>query len=254
MLADPVSDFDGEDSESDTPRSILFVASFDELASQNVQYDTVIWVSLSCLLILAWGVGILMLLYLPMRRYILQKDIASRKLYVTPHEIVYKVSRPSFIPFWGETKLEKHVPLHLVIDVIMEQGCLQAVFGIKTLRIESKARGRVASVDELQVHGVHNPGNLRRVIVSEASKAIQEGGRSWKRAVHNIENESASHVGSLVEGHRRWRMIGSPQDSSMDNRGVVHMEMMQKLEEVTKSVKKIELLLEKKTDAGHESD
>lgn len=33
-----------------------------------------------------------------------------------------KVSRPSFIPFWGKTIIEKHVPLSLVIDVIIEQG------------------------------------------------------------------------------------------------------------------------------------
>ncbi|KAM1053033.1 hypothetical protein ACFX13_000602 [Malus domestica] len=39
-----------------------------------------------------------------------------------PSEIVYKVSRPSFIPFWGITTIEKHVPLSLVIDIIIEQG------------------------------------------------------------------------------------------------------------------------------------
>ena len=33
-----------------------------------------------------------------------------------------KVSRPSFIPFWGEISIEKRVPLHLVIDIIIEQG------------------------------------------------------------------------------------------------------------------------------------
>lgn len=33
-----------------------------------------------------------------------------------------KVCRPSYIPFCGETKIEKHVPLFMVIDVIIEQG------------------------------------------------------------------------------------------------------------------------------------
>lgn len=93
LLADPVAEIDGDESsvDSDTPRQILYMASFEELAAMNVQYDMVIWVLISLLLILAWGIGILMLLYLPMRRYVLQKDIASRKLYVTPNEIVYKV-------------------------------------------------------------------------------------------------------------------------------------------------------------------
>lgn len=91
LLADPVSEFDGDELSDETPSQILYMASFEELAAKNVQYDTIIWILISLLLILAWGIGILMLLYLPMRRYVLQKDIASRKLYVTPHEIVYKV-------------------------------------------------------------------------------------------------------------------------------------------------------------------
>ncbi|KAL4285329.1 hypothetical protein GQ457_16G011140 [Hibiscus cannabinus] len=73
------------------------------------------------------GVGIIMLLYLPFRRYVLQKDISSRKLYVTPSEIVYEVSRPSFIPFWGPVTIEKHVPLSKVIDIIIEQGTCSAL-------------------------------------------------------------------------------------------------------------------------------
>lgn len=36
--------------------------------------------------------------------------------------VFVKVSRPSFIPFWGKTTNERHVPLSLVIDVIIEQG------------------------------------------------------------------------------------------------------------------------------------
>lgn len=36
--------------------------------------------------------------------------------------VFVKVSRPSFIRFWGKTTKETHVPLSLVIDVIIEQG------------------------------------------------------------------------------------------------------------------------------------
>lgn len=144
-----------DDEEAGASDQILYTASFKELAAENVQYETIIWVSISLLLVLAWGVGIIMLLYLPIKRYVLQKDISSRKLYVTPHAIVYKViylilllllthylgkvivlyhyfwmfycfffkvSRPSFIPFWGVVSIERHVPLSQVIDVIIEQG------------------------------------------------------------------------------------------------------------------------------------
>lgn len=71
---------------------ILYTATFQEMEENFVKYQTAQWVLYSLLLILAWGIGLFMLLYLPIRRYILRKDIRSRKLYLTPNAIVYKVS------------------------------------------------------------------------------------------------------------------------------------------------------------------
>ncbi|XP_059651456.1 uncharacterized protein LOC132299044 [Cornus florida] len=252
LLSDPMSDID-EDEEADTSGKILYTASFEELATKIVLYDTILWVSISLLLILAWGIGILMLLYLPYKRYVLQKDVSSRKLYVTANEVVYKVSRPSYIPFWGAVTIEKHVPLSLVIDIIIEQGCLQSVYGIHTCRVESIAHGKAAPVDELHLQGVYNPGLLRKVIVTEASKVMQDVGRSWKPTAHCGEGEIISHLGSLSEGSvvtrspsKSWKMIGSPGLTSMEHRGVLPGDLLlHKLEEVNKSVKKIELLIEK---------
>ncbi|KAK9273865.1 hypothetical protein L1049_018677 [Liquidambar formosana] len=249
LLTDPMTD---EDEEADTSGQILYTASFEELARNIVQYDTILWVSISLLLVLAWGVGIIMLLYLPIRRYVLQKDIFSRKLYVTPNEIVYKVSRPSFIPFWGVTTIEKHVPLSLVIDIIIEQGCLQSVYGIHTFRIESIAHGKAAPVDELQVQGVSNPGLLRKIIITEASKIIQDVGRSWK-PTHISEGETVARMSSLSEGlavlrspSKSYKMTGSPRYASVERRGILPGDLLlHKLEEVNKSVKKIEFLIEK---------
>lgn len=71
--------------------TVLYDASFEDLEDNYVKYQTAQWVLYSLLLILAWGIGLLMLLYLPVRRYILRKDFRSRKLYVTPDAVVYKV-------------------------------------------------------------------------------------------------------------------------------------------------------------------
>ena len=90
LLSDPVSELDG-DEDGDVCEQILYSASFEEFASSIIMYDTIIWVSISLLLVLAWGVGVIMLLYLPMRRYVLSRDLSSRELYVTPSEVVYKV-------------------------------------------------------------------------------------------------------------------------------------------------------------------
>ncbi|KAG8363337.1 hypothetical protein BUALT_Bualt19G0011900 [Buddleja alternifolia] len=199
LLSDPVSELD-VDEEADDSIQVLYTASFEELASKNVQYDTIIWFSISLLLVLAWGVGIFMLLYLPFRRYVLWKDIASRKLYVTSKEIVYKISRPSYIPFWGETRIEKHVPLSLIIDIIIEQGCLQSVYGLHTFRVESIAHGKASPVDELRVQGVSNPGILRKVVVAQASKAIQDASRSWNPNFQTPGVENISRMESLTLG------------------------------------------------------
>lgn len=248
LLSDPECELDDEAADSE---EILYSASFEELATNSIKYDAVIWLSISLLLVLAWGVGIIMLLYLPFKRYVLQKDIASRKLYVTPTEIIYKVSRPSYIPFWGITTIEKNVPLSMVIDIIVEQGCLQSVYGIHTFRVESIAHGKAAAVDELQVQGVSNPGLLRKVIITEASKIIQDVGRTLKAVT--AEGEVMGRMGSLTEGpavlrspSKNWKMTNSPRHTSVEHRGILPGELfLNKLEEVSKSVKKIELLIEK---------
>ncbi|PON92011.1 hypothetical protein TorRG33x02_120830 [Trema orientale] len=252
LLPYPESELDDDDT-ADSSEQLMYSASFEELAKSSIQYDTVIWLSISLLLVLAWGVGIIMLLYLPFKRYILRKDISSRKLYITTSEIVYKVSRPSFIPFLGITTIEKHIPLCLVIDIIIEQGADPSMYGIQTFRIESIAHGKAAPVDELQIQGVSDPDILRKVIITEASKTLLDVGKSWKPTAKAAEGENVSRVGSLSEGPavlrspvKSLKMTASPRYSPMDRRSIVPGELLlHKLEEVNKSVKKLEFLIEK---------
>eukprot|EP00262_Sarcandra_glabra_P007616 TRINITY_DN20502_c0_g1_i1.p1 TRINITY_DN20502_c0_g1~~TRINITY_DN20502_c0_g1_i1.p1 ORF type:complete len:283 (+),score=37.14 TRINITY_DN20502_c0_g1_i1:132-980(+) len=249
LLADPVSELDCE--EAEVSGKILYRASFEDLSRSHVQCDTVIWVLISLLLILAWGVGIIMLLYLPVRRFVIRKDISSRKLYVTPSEIVYKVAKPAFLPFLGVTEIQRRIPLPLVIDIIIEQGCLQSVYGIHTFRVESIAHGKAAPVDELQVQGVSNPGLLRKVIMTEAAKSIQVG-RSWKSMLYTGEGESTpAHVRSLTEvpsvsrpQASTWKVTASPRYPLPDAGGIIPSDIvLHKLEEVNLSVKRIESLV-----------
>lgn len=80
--------------------TVLYTASFGETEENFVEYQTSRWVLYSLLLILAWGIGFFMLLYVPVRRYILRQDIRSRKLYVTPNAVVYKVNCPFLFNFF----------------------------------------------------------------------------------------------------------------------------------------------------------
>ncbi|KAG9441075.1 hypothetical protein H6P81_016929 [Aristolochia fimbriata] len=248
-LADHISESDDEEAADST--KILYSASFNELCSCHVQYDTVIWVLISLLLVLAWGIGIIMLLCLPVRRYLLRKVILSRKLYVTPNEIVYKVTKPSFLPFMRLRKIEKLVPLHLVIDVIIEQGCLQSIYGIHTFRVESVARGKAAHVDELQVQGLSDPQLLKKVILAEASKIIQETGKIWKPTIYGNEGATPRKVVRSLAGVPSFSKAPSSKEgmnaqwySSPVARSIVpHDVLFGKLEEVKQSVQRIELLV-----------
>ncbi|KAL0339410.1 UNVERIFIED_CONTAM: hypothetical protein Sangu_1463100 [Sesamum angustifolium] len=248
LLSDPVAE-QGVDEEAEDPSQVLYTASFEELGTKNVQYNTIIWLSISLLLVLAWGIGIVMLLYLPFKRYVLQKDIASRKLYITSKEIVYKTFVYTFL--W-RTKIEKHIPLSLIIDIIIEQGWLQSVYGLHTFRVEYISHGKAAPVDELQFQGVNNPGLLRKVLVTQASKAIQDVDRSWNPI---NGGESMYRMESLTLGpavlrsptpSKGRRIMGSPHHPPMEPQGIVPTGLMlHKLEEVNKSVKKLEFLIEK---------
>lgn len=89
LLTDPVSLPDDENG-PDTGR-IIYRASFEDLERNHLNYETLQWFLISLVLILAYGVGLLMILYIPVRRYVMRKDIRSRKLYVTATTLVYKV-------------------------------------------------------------------------------------------------------------------------------------------------------------------
>ncbi|URE04151.1 hypothetical protein MUK42_04410 [Musa troglodytarum] len=248
LLEDPVSEVGDEEELSG---KVLFAASFEELAKNHVQYDTIIWVLISLLLVLAWGVGIIMLLYLPVRRYVLQKDVSSRRLYVTSDMIVYKATRPSFLPFLGLTKIEKRIPLHLVIDIIIEQGCLQSNYGIHTFRLESVAYGKAAPVDELQFQGVSNPGLLRKVIIIESTKSIQEVGNRKSAILPGEGMSTPTSLRSLADipPPSRWqspsmRVKASPRRPLFEAGGIVPGDLLlHKIEEVKRSVKKLESVI-----------
>ncbi|KAI4364748.1 hypothetical protein MLD38_020802 [Melastoma candidum] len=225
LLTGPISELDdGED--SDMAEEVVYAASFDELTANHV------------------------------KRYVLLRDLSSRKLYVTPSRIVYKISRPSFIPFWRPVTIENQVPLSLVIDIIIEQGWLQSIFGMHTFRIESIAHGKAAPVDEIQVHGISNPSLLRKVIIREASKAIQDSGRMHnKPSAPAADGDNVGRATSVTDGStvttfkspsKSWKITGSPRVASVEHRNIVPNEVvLHKLEEVRKSVRKLEFLVEK---------
>ncbi|KAL5572314.1 hypothetical protein UlMin_021911 [Ulmus minor] len=212
--------------------AVLYNASF-EMEESFIKYQTARWVLYSLLLILAWGIGLFMLIYLPVRRYILRRDIRSRKLYLTPNSIVYKVTRPVPFPCFGVLKKEKHILLPSVADIVIEQGYLQSYFGVYSLRIENVGVRRPPS-DDVQIQGIANPRAFRKAVLMRLS---------------NMRNEAFSRQVSTTEDVPSLRLQMSPskslrQDSFSHPTDLV---LLQKLEEVGSSVKRIQSLIEEQS-------
>jgi len=256
LLTDSLS-FQEDDEGGDGGR-ILYKASFEEFEESYVNYQTTQWILFSLLLILAWGVGFIMLLYLPLRRYIVRQEFRSRKLYVTSNAIVYKVKRPVFLPCFGVTRREKHMLLPLVTDVVIEQGCLQSAFGIFSIRIENAGLRRPLSVDDAQIAGVVNPKHFRKVVLMTASSLRKERvtNKITSLAIPIKGEELPTFSSEIRSSRNRGRLYGGSGPASWQMSPVNRIEelnscepasgeiLLQKLEEVENSVKRVEILIE----------
>lgn len=231
-----------EESEADDD-TVLYTASFEEMEEEFVKYQTAQWVMYSLLLILAWGIGLFMLLYLPVRRYILRKDIQSRKLYLTPNAIVYKVTKPVAFPCFGVLKKEKHVLLPSVADIIVEQGYLQSLFGVYSLRIENVGVRRPPS-DDVQIKGIANPSAFKKAVLARLSYMRSEVG---SRQISTIED-----IPSLRIGHSLSPRMSPSKSLRHDSLNPGDLMLLQKLEEVGNSVKRVQTLIEEQQTQSSE--
>ncbi|XAR67221.1 hypothetical protein NMG60_11013700 [Bertholletia excelsa] len=216
--------------------AVLYTASFEETEEKFVKYQTAQWVLYSLLLILAWGIGLFMLIYLPVRRYILRKDIRSRKLYVTQNAIVYKVVRPVPFPCFGVLKKEKHVLLPSVADIIIEQGYLQSLFGVYSIRIENVGVRRPPG-DDVQIQGVANPRAFRKAVLTRLSSMRSE---AFSRQFSAIEDVPSSRIGYPAAS--AMSPAKSLRHDLLSQSG--ELILLQKLEEVGTSLKRVQTLIE----------
>ncbi|EPS58529.1 hypothetical protein M569_16284, partial [Genlisea aurea] len=147
----------------------MYTASFEKEEEEKfVNYGTAWWILYSLILLLAWGVGLLLLLYLPVRRYVLRQGFRSRELHITRNAIVYRVRRPVWLPCFGFLKKEKHLLLPSVANVVIEQGFVQSKFGVYSIRIENVGARRPPS-DDFQIEGVSNPHAFRKAVLKRLS-------------------------------------------------------------------------------------
>jgi hypothetical protein len=91
---------------------VVFRASFETFESNYVNYRVLMWVGFSTIMILAYGLGLVMLLYTPMIAYIARKDIQATRLYITSENVVVKVCSPCSSFSLSITLTYTHTPTH----------------------------------------------------------------------------------------------------------------------------------------------
>lgn len=248
LLTNPVAQL--ESGESIGGGKILYKATFKELERNFLNYETVQWILISLLLILAWGVGLILLLYTPVRRYVMRQDFRSRKLYVTSDAIVFKVTRPVFLPWLGVSKMEKFIFLPLITDIVLEQGCLQSLFGVHSIRIETLGQGRPSAAYNIHICGMDNPKQFRRVVLIAATTPRQQDSLSMSSSKHERTSNPGppgmnTETGSLSQiTDTPWQMFSPHSGSAADAYFSVPGEkVLRKLEDLGNSLKRIETLI-----------
>ncbi|GJU87165.1 hypothetical protein Tco_1294711 [Tanacetum coccineum] len=251
------------DDDDDEQEQVLYSASFAEGEDDLIKLKTIEWILYSFLLIFAWGFGFLMLLFLPLRRYLLRRTIRSQRLYLTPHSIVYNVCLPLFLWFtacvsgdtqavdlftacvssseWPVTKpaalcvgvltIEKHVLLHSVSDVVVQQGgFLQSRYGVYSVRILN------ASHTIIQIQGVANPNDFRKAVLTRLSNVTNE----------TFHQDVAS---STRVSHAPLSPLKAPTHDTM----LADFALLQKLDQVGKSLKRVQSLIEERQQKTSQS-
>ncbi|XP_039131670.1 uncharacterized protein LOC120268291 [Dioscorea cayenensis subsp. rotundata] len=215
---------------------ILYDASFEEMEDNYVNYHTTRWVIYSLLLVLAWGIGLIMLLYLPIWRFVLRKGFQSRKLYVSSDCIVYKVTKPVIFPCFGIFKRERHVLLPSVVDVVVEQGYLQSFYGIYSVRIVNVGVRRPAS-DGVKILGVANPRAFRKAVLTLLASMRRESFSQQPYATEGTHSFDSGRPHGALMATRFLRNNGLLPSTSEH--------ILQRLEQVGSSVKRVQALIEK---------
>ncbi|XP_048490175.1 uncharacterized protein LOC104901640 isoform X2 [Beta vulgaris subsp. vulgaris] len=146
-----------------------------------------------------------------------------------------QATRPVAFPCFGVLKKEKYVLLPSVADIVIEQGYLESFFGVYSVRIENAGVRRPPS-DDLKIQGITNPSAFRKAVLNHLSKVRTE---AFTRQIY--VNEGAP---SMTGGHPQVAGMSPPKSIKHDVIAPGELGLLQKLEEVGTSIKRVQKLIE----------
>lgn len=133
--------------------------------------------------------------------------------------ILIQVNKPFAFPCFGVFKKEKYWILPSISDVVVEQDYLQSIFGVYSIRIENISVRKPPSCD-VKITGVAHPHDFRKAVVVHLLNTRNQKTSSDDQQSTNLNYAASSSEASLGDL------------------------MLEKLDEVEISVKKMQALLQ----------
>ena len=148
---------------------VLWSANQEGMESAYKKYHTTLWCLLGLVLIPAYGVGLLLLLWAPVIWLNARDGFRARRFYVTEKGIVLRLREPVTCRCCGVNSAEKHLLHSVVTDVSVTQNFVQRWFGLHTIRVETPGQSR-AGVDatatsDIEVLGLTEPMAVKAVLL-----------------------------------------------------------------------------------------
>ncbi|XP_070008830.1 uncharacterized protein [Nicotiana sylvestris] len=156
--------------------------------------------------------------------------------YFVKYQTARWVTKPVPFPCFGDLKKEKYVLLPSVADIIVEQGYLQSLCGVYSVRIENVGVRRSPS-DDLQIQGIADPLDFRKAVLMRLSNLRSEAFSRQASAVDDTSNLRIGYSSAASMSPSR-----SIRPDSISHSG--DLAVLQKLEEVGSSVKRVQNLIE----------
>ncbi len=187
-------DYHGYDSDDEQQNSVYTVEF-----NQNEIYANVILAFFTGLLLLVVGIGILIIICLPLIFLYGLTVYKRRRCYITTSNVVLKQDIPLFFCCLFQ-KRENHVQLHNVVDVIVTQGVVQRWFDCHTLTILNPGQAGPEGNSSMVLPGVKNAHQVKRMILDMAAK-LKNGEKidaPTATSSGNNNNNKGNYYGSMA--------------------------------------------------------
>lgn len=183
------------------------------------------------------GIGILMILCLPLIFIYGVHVYNRRKCYITSTNVVLKQEIPVMVCCLFN-KRENHVQLYNVVDVIVTQGVIQRMFDCYTLTILNPGQAGPEQSSSMQLFGVKNAHQIKRMLLDLSAK-LKSGEKIEAPTALSVAANSSDNHHMGYQAHARVHTEHSTLLVDKEQQ----QQFMSTVVDINQSLKRIEQLL-----------